>query len=277
MNCILSIPILQADFADLSNFPSFTRHFFLFRPHIVKAVGPALVPLSHKNTEGIVLKTGIKKSRAALLLACALTIGACCGGVYSAVAQRVKHTAQLRESTARVQELSEALSFLHSGRESYLADLSAVQNGENAYETQKDLVRIAKEAVEKRRAELARNEASGALSGDALEEARSELRQLNADFDAQEKAVADFESMKAKIASYEKVKTQARALLETLRENTHIRAKLDAGMGPIAGARQALAEEATGLRRRFYIVLSVFAALGISALVVLSKALAKRD
>ena len=216
------------------------------------------------------------KPRAALLLACALAIGACGFGVYSVVAQKQKHAAQLQESEARADQLSEALSVLYDGRAAYLSGLASLKDGENAYETQKDLVRIAKDAVDKRRADLARAEAAGTLSGAALDEARSELAQISAEFAAQQKAVADFESLKAKVAAYESEKTKARAILEKLREDVRIREKIDAGAGPVAAARQALAEEAAALRRRFVIALGIFAALGVAALAVLWRALAKR-
>lgn len=222
------------------------------------------------------MKTGTKSARVALLLASLLTVSACFAGIYGVVTQRQKRVTALRESAGRVEQLAEALSVLHDGRAAYLSALSKIQSGENAYETQKDLVRIAQGAVEKRRQELARSEAGGTLTGAALDEARSELRQLSAEFAAQQKAVADFEALKAKVASYEKEKTRARALLQTLREDAHIREKLDAGAGPVAAARAALAEEAAALRRRFVIALSVFAALGISALVVLCRALGDR-
>lgn len=219
------------------------------------------------------MKTGTKRSRAALLLACILTIGACCGGIYGAAAQRQERAARLRESAEAAQSLSEALSVLHDGREAYLAGLAAIESGEAAYETKKDLVRIAQGAVEKRRQELARGQANGSLSGEALTQARSELRQLNAEFASEKQAVADFEALRAKVAAYETEKTRARTILQSLREDARIRQKLDAGTGPVAAARQALREEAAALRRRFYAALGVFAALGVAAVVVLWRAL----
>ena len=222
------------------------------------------------------MKSGTKRARTALLLACALTLAVCCGGVCGAAAMRQKHTALLRSRAANARELAEALNVLHDGRAAYLAGLAAVQSGENAYETQKDLVRIAQGAVEKRRQELARSQANGTLRGDALEEARSELRQLSEEFAARQKDVADFEALRAKLSAYEKEKTRARALLQTLREDARIREKLDAGLGPVAAARQALREEAAVLQRRFYAAAAVFAALGGAALVVLRRTLAGR-
>lgn len=217
------------------------------------------------------------KTRAVLLLACALVIGACGFGVYGAAVQRQNHAALLQESETRTEQLSKALSDLHAGQEDYLAARTSLQDGENAYAVQKDLVRIAGEALEKRRAELAEAETAGTLSGEALDEARSELEQISAEFAAQQKVVTDFENLQAKAAAYEKEKEQARALLEKLKEDSRIRAKIEAGSGPVAAARQALSEETAALQRRFYIALAIFAALGAAAVIVLRRALTGRE
>lgn len=220
------------------------------------------------------MKKRMSGTQRALLLVCALVLAVCCGGIYGAALQRQRHVSQLRESCERVKALSDALSVLHSGRAEYLAELASIRNGENDYEIKKDLVGIAGAAVEKRRVALQKAEAAGTLSGSGLDEARSELQQLDADFAAQKKAVTDFESLKAKVAVYEKQKTQARAILEKLREDERIREKIDAGAtGPVAAAAQALAAEAAAVRRRFYAALCLFAALGASAVIALRRAL----
>jgi len=213
------------------------------------------------------------KTRTALLLVCALVLGACGLGVHAAIAERAKQEALARETRTRIEQLAASLVRLRDGRQSYLAGLASLEAERNDYETQKDLVRIAADAVEKRRASVARAEASGTLTGGALTEARQELADITAEFDAQKKAVGRYEDLQTRVEAYEKQKAQARALLDALRKDTRIQSKLDAGMGPLAAARQALREEAAALRRQYYCALAVFAALGAAALAVLFRAL----
>lgn len=203
-----------------------------------------------------------------LLLICALVLGACGFGIQAAFAGKARREALARETQANVEQLAAFLSALREGREAYLDAREALEADKNAYETQKDLVRIAAEAVEKRREALARDEADGTLAGNALAEAKKELAELTAGFNAQKAETERYEALRARAEAYADKKARARALLETLRSDTRIREKLDAGMGPLAAAREALCEELAALRRQFYIMLALFAALGAAALVV---------
>jgi len=214
-------------------------------------------------------------TKTALILVCALALGACGFGIRGARIEKQKRAAQAAQTEARAKALSEALSILQAGRTAYLADAASVQDGKNAYDTQKDLVRIAKEAIDKRRAALAKAQAAGTLQGADLDEARSELDMLTADLASKNEALSSYEKLKAKVGAYEKEKTQARALLENLKEDDRIRKKIEAGEGPIAAARAALEEEAAAIKRRFYITVAVFSTLGGAAVVVLCKALKK--
>lgn len=220
----------------------------------------------------MVLKLRIR-NRVLPLLICALALAACGFGVRGAYVERQRQQLILQQRTKCAQALADSLALLHNGREAYLSAAQRVRDGKNAYDTQKDIVRIAKEAIDTRRAALAKAEASGTLSGDALTEARSELELLLSDFAARENELAEYEELAAKTQAYEQEKTHARELLKELCEDARIRKKLESGMGPIAAAQAALVEEAAALRRRFYIMLSVFAVIGFSAVFVLWRAL----
>lgn len=214
-------------------------------------------------------------TRTALILVCALALGACGFGIRSAYIERQKKEVSAKETAARADALSEALSILQAGRAAYLADAASVKDGKNAYDMQKDLVRIAKDAIDKRRAALAKEQAAGTLKGADLDEARSELETLTADLATKNEALSSYEKLKAKVEAYEKEKAQARTLLEKLKEDDRIRTKIDAGSGPVAAAREALAEEAAAIKRGFFITVAVFSALGGAAVVVLCRALKK--
>lgn len=214
-------------------------------------------------------------TRTALILVCALALGACGFGIRSAYIERQKKEASAKETAARADALSEALSILQAGRAAYLEDAASVKDGKNNYDMQKDLVRIAKDAIDKRRAALAKEQAAGTLQGADLDEARSELEALTADLATKNEALSSYEKLKAKVEAYEKEKAQARALLEKLKEDDRILAKIDAGSGPVAAARAALAEEAASIKSGFFITVAVFSALGGTAVVVLCRALKK--
>lgn len=214
------------------------------------------------------------KARAALpLLVCALVLFACAFGLRGVWQERQRQTAVLRERQDTAEKLGDALALLRESRGRYLAAAQRVRDEKNDYETQKDLVSIAKDALDKRRAALAKAAASGSLSGDELTQARGELDTLLTDFSAREQSLAGYEALADFVGAYETQKTHARELLSRLREDALIREKLDAGAGPIAAAGAALKAEAASLRRRFYISVTLFAALGTAAVLVLARLL----
>ena len=136
------------------------------------------------------------KARAALpLLVCALVLFACAFGLRGVWQERQRQTAVLRERQDTAEKLGDALALLRESRGRYLAAAQRVRDEKNDYETQKDLVSIAKDALDKRRAALAKAAASGSLSGDELTQARGELDTLLADFSAREQSLAGYEAL----------------------------------------------------------------------------------
>ena len=80
----------------------------------------------------------------------------CAFGLRGVWQERQRQTAVLRERQDTAEKLGDALALLRESRGRYLAAAQRVRDEKNDYETQKDLVSIAKDALDKRRAALAK-------------------------------------------------------------------------------------------------------------------------